>query len=58
MWATYLHSASSGYHAEFHEGYQKHTNPLNYRIFPATTRTFTKDMTVGEWQGRGIACVN
>jgi hypothetical protein len=30
MWATCPRSASSGYHAEFHEGcYQKHTNPLN-----------------------------
>jgi len=28
LWATCLHSASSGYHAEFHEDcYQKHTNP-------------------------------
>jgi hypothetical protein len=24
-------SVSSGYHAEFHEGYQKHANPLNCR---------------------------
>jgi hypothetical protein len=31
MWATCPRSASSGYHAEFHEGYQKHTNPLNCR---------------------------
>jgi hypothetical protein len=28
MWTTCLHSASSDYHVVFHEGYQKHTNPL------------------------------
>jgi hypothetical protein len=27
MWDTCQRSASSGYHAEFHEDYQKHTNP-------------------------------
>jgi hypothetical protein len=32
MRANCPRSASSGYHAEFHEGfYQKHTNPLNCR---------------------------
>jgi hypothetical protein len=32
MWATCPRSASSGYHAEFHEVcYQKHTNPLKCR---------------------------
>jgi hypothetical protein len=31
VWATYLRSASSGYHAWFHDGYQKHINPLNCR---------------------------
>jgi hypothetical protein len=31
IWATCLPSTSSGYHAEFHGGYQKHTNPLNCR---------------------------
>jgi microcystin-dependent protein len=32
MWATRPRSASSGYHAEYHEGcYQKHTNLLNYK---------------------------
>jgi hypothetical protein len=46
--------------AEFHEGcYQKHTNPLNctlaVRIFPATTRTFTKD-TALSGNDRGAAC--
>jgi hypothetical protein len=25
LWATWPRSTSSGYHAEFHEGYQKHT---------------------------------
>jgi hypothetical protein len=60
MWVTCPRSASFGYHAEFHEGfYQKHTNPLNcttraVRIFPATTRTFTKDTTLPE-NGRGAA---
>jgi hypothetical protein len=59
MWATCLRSASSGYHAEFHEDcYQKHTNPLNIRlsvrIFMATTRTFTKETTLSE-NGRGAA---
>jgi hypothetical protein len=30
MWATCPISASSGYQADFHEGfYQKHSNPLN-----------------------------
>jgi hypothetical protein len=60
MWATCLLSAVSGYHAEFHEGYQKRTNPLNYR-------TSSSDISgnhvgfqerhgaVGEWQGRGMA---
>jgi hypothetical protein len=29
MWATCPRSASSGYHAKFHEGcYQKHTNGM------------------------------
>jgi hypothetical protein len=33
MWVTCPHSASSGYHTEFHESHhQKHTNPLNCRI--------------------------
>jgi hypothetical protein len=27
---------SSGYHAEFHEGYQKHTNPLSCRTSMGT----------------------
>jgi hypothetical protein len=61
MWATYPRSASSGHHAEFHEGcYQKHTNPLKcrttVRIFPATTRTLTKDTALSE-NGRGAACL-
>jgi hypothetical protein len=64
MWATCPLSASSGYRAEFHEGcYQKHTNPLRLavRIFPATTRTFTKDTALSKigrgaaWHGRGTA---
>jgi hypothetical protein len=30
MWATCLPSASIGYHAEVHEGYQQHNNQLNH----------------------------
>jgi hypothetical protein len=33
MWATCPRSASSGYHAEFHEVcYQKHSNPLTLSL--------------------------
>jgi hypothetical protein len=57
-------SASSGYHAEFHEScYQKHTNPLNRRTRSSDISGYQADFhegqgTVGEWQGRGMACVN
>jgi hypothetical protein len=57
-------SASSGYQAEFHEGcYQKHTNPLNCRTSSSDISGDHADFheghgTVGEWQGRGMACVN
>jgi hypothetical protein len=56
MWATCPRSASSGYHAEFHEGcYQKHTNPLNCRTsssdIPTTTQIFMKDMALSENAG-------
>jgi hypothetical protein len=64
MWATCPRSASSGYHAEFNEGcYQKHTNPLNCRTSSPDISGCHTDFheghgTVGEWQGRGMACVN
>jgi hypothetical protein len=64
MWATCTLSASSGYHAEFHEScYQKHTNPLNCRTSSSDISVYHADFheghgTVGEWQERGIACVS
>jgi hypothetical protein len=53
----------SGYHAEFHEGcYQKHINPLNCRNSSSDISGYHADFhghgTVGEWEGRGMACVN
>jgi hypothetical protein len=62
MWAICQRSASSGYYAEFHEGcYRKHTNPLNCRN-GSNISGYHADFheghgTVGEWQGRGMACV-
>jgi hypothetical protein len=63
MWATWPCLASSGYQAEFHEGYQKHTNPLNCRTSSSDISGYHADFleergTVGEWQERGMACVN
>jgi hypothetical protein len=63
MWATCPLSASSGHRAEFHEGYQKHTNPLNRRTSSSDISGYHADFheghgPVGEWQGRGMACVN
>jgi hypothetical protein len=64
MWATCPLSASSGYHAEFQEGcYQKLTNPLNCKTSSSDISGYHADFheghgTVGEWQGRGMACVN
>jgi hypothetical protein len=61
MWATYPLSASSGYHAELHEGcYKKHTNPLNCRTSSSDISGYHADFhegrgTVGEWQWRGTA---
>jgi hypothetical protein len=62
MWSTCLLSAFSGYYAEFHEGYQKHTNLLNSRtsssdIFGYFVEFHEGHCTVGEWQMRGMACV-
>jgi hypothetical protein len=64
MWVTCPRSASSGDHAEFHEGcYQKHTEPLNCRTISSDISGYHTDFheghgTVGEWQGRGMACVH
>jgi hypothetical protein len=64
MWATIPRSASSGYHTEFHEVcYQKHTNPLNCRTSSSDISGYYADFheehgTVGERQGRSMACVN
>jgi hypothetical protein len=64
MWATCPRSAYSGYHAEFHEGcYQKHTNPSNSRTSSSDISGYHANFheehgTVGEWQGRGMVCVN
>jgi hypothetical protein len=50
--------------AEFHEGcYHKHTNTLNCRTSSSDIFGYHADFheghgTVGEWQGRGMACVN
>jgi hypothetical protein len=64
MWATSPLSASSGYHAEFHEGsYQKHTNPLSCMTISSDISGYHTEFheghgIVGEWQGRDMACVN
>jgi hypothetical protein len=63
-WATCPRSASSGYHAEFHElCYQKHTNPLNCRRNISDLSDYHADFhegqpTVRAWQWCGMACVN
>jgi hypothetical protein len=52
MWATCPISASSGYHAEFHEGcYKKHTNPLNCR----TSSSDISDYHADFHEGHGMA---
>jgi hypothetical protein len=63
MWAPCPGSAYSGNDAEFHEGYQKHTNLLNCRTSTLDDFGYHADFheghgTVGEWQGRGTALVN
>jgi hypothetical protein len=64
MWTTCQRSASSGYHAEFHEGfYQKHTSQLNCRTNNSDISGYHADFheghgAIGEWQWRGMACVN
>jgi hypothetical protein len=63
MRATCPRSASSGYHAELREGYQKNTNRLNCRTSSSDITGYHADFheghgTVREWQGRGMASVN
>jgi hypothetical protein len=63
MWGTCPHSASSGYHAEFHEDYQKHTNPLNCKTSSSDISGYHAVFHEGhgtfeEWRGSGMACVN
>jgi hypothetical protein len=63
MRATCPRFASSGYHVEIHEGYQKHTNPLKCRTSSSDISVYQADFheghgSVEEWQGRGMVCVN
>jgi hypothetical protein len=64
MWATCSLSASSGYNAEFREGcHKQHTNPFDCRISSSDISGYHTEFheghgTVGEWQGRSMACVN
>jgi hypothetical protein len=59
MWATCPRSASSGYRAEIHKGYQKHTNPLNCRASSSDISSYHADFheghgTVREWHRHGM----
>jgi hypothetical protein len=55
MWATGLSSASSGYHAEFHEGcYQKQTNSSDISVYHANFH----EENGTEWPDRGMTSVN
>jgi hypothetical protein len=57
MWTTCPHSAFSGYHAEFYEGYQKHTNPLNCRTSSSDISGYHADFHEGHgtaWQNNGM----
>jgi hypothetical protein len=59
MWATCPRSAYSCYLVEFHEGYQKHTKPLNCRTSSSDISGYHADFNegrgaVGEWQGNGM----
>jgi hypothetical protein len=63
MGATCPLSVSSGYHAEFHAVYQKHTNPLDCRTSSSDISGYHADFqeergNVREWQGRGMVCMN
>jgi hypothetical protein len=60
MWETCPCSASSSYHAEFHKGYQKHTNLLNRKTSSSHISGYHEDFykghsTIREWQGHGMA---
>jgi hypothetical protein len=56
MWATCPRSATSGYHAEFHEGcYQKHTNPLNCRTSSSDISGYHTDIHEGTQHCRRMA---
>jgi hypothetical protein len=54
MWANCPRSASSGYHAE--GCYHKQTSSSDISVYHAELNE--GHGTVGEWQGRGMACVN
>jgi hypothetical protein len=57
VWATCPLSASSGYIAEFHEDcYQNQNSSSFISVYHADFHE--GHGTVGEWQGRGMACVN
>jgi hypothetical protein len=57
MWATCPLSASSGYHKDLHEVcYQKQTSSSDISVYHADFHE--GHGTVGEWQVRGVACVN
>jgi hypothetical protein len=57
MWATCPRSASSGYHAGFHEGcYQKQTSSSDISVYNADFHE--GNGTVGERQGHGMAYMN
>jgi hypothetical protein len=47
MWTTCPRSVSSGYHAKFHEGYQKHTSPLNCKTISADISGYHADFHEG-----------
>jgi hypothetical protein len=50
MWATGQRSASSGYHAEINEVYQKQTNPLNCRTSSSDISGYHADFREGCYQ--------
>jgi hypothetical protein len=56
MWAICPRSASSGYHPDYHEGYQKDTIPLK-DISGYYTDFHEGHGTFGEWRGHGMECV-
>jgi hypothetical protein len=60
MWVTCTLSASSGYHADFHEGcYKNHTNLSCGSDISVYHANFHEGHgTIGEWQVRDLAFVN